>query len=94
MMDADARLKALFAEDLPPAMDARFRLAVLERLEKRRAAIRLSLVIGVGAAATAVTAVVSPQLDQLVAPGVMLVAGAVLAAAASLWGVMQIRRPI
>ena len=94
MTDADASLKALLAENLLPAMDARFRLAVLERLEKRRAAIRLSLVIGVGASATAVTAVLSPQLDQLLAPGVMLVAGAVLGGAASLWGVMQIRRPI
>ena len=36
MTDADARLKALFAADVPPAMDARFRLAAMERIERRR----------------------------------------------------------
>ena len=38
MTDADAKLKALFALDAPPAMDAHFRLAVFERMEKRAAA--------------------------------------------------------
>ena len=94
MTDADARLKVFLTQDLPPAMDARFRLAVLERAERRQAAQKLALVIGAGAAATAITAVLAPQLSQALSPGVLLIAGAMLGAAASVWGVLQIRRPI
>ena len=94
MTDADARLKALLGEDVPPAMDARFRVAVFERMEKRQAARKLVLVIGAGAAATVLTGILAPQLSHVLAPGALLVAGSVLAGAASLWGVLQIRRPI
>ena len=94
MTDADARLKALLAEDAPAAADPRFRLAVLERIEKRQATQKLALVIGLGLPATALTAVLSPQLSQLAAPGAMLLVGSALGGAASLWALMQIRRPI
>ncbi len=94
MTDADARLKALLGEDLPPAMDAHFRLSVLERMEKRQAAQKLAVVIGAGAGATVLTAILAPQLSQALAPGMMLVAGALLAGVGSLWAVLQIRRPI
>ncbi len=94
MTDADVKLKALFAAEVPPAMDAHFRLAVFERMEKRQAALKLAVVVGVGVLATAGTAVLSPQLNQLLPPGMMLVAGGALATAASVWGVLQIRRPI
>jgi len=36
MNPADDRLKALFAEDLPPARDPAFSVAVIERLARRR----------------------------------------------------------
>ena len=94
MTDADVKLKAMFAADVPPAMDAYFRLAVFERMEKRQAALKLALVIGVGAAATMGTALLAPQLSQLLPPNVMLVAGGLFAAAAGVWGVLQMRRPI
>jgi len=94
MTDADAKLKALFALDAPPAMDAHFRLAVFERMEKRAAALKLALVIGVGVLTTVATAMLSPALTRLLAPGMMLVAGTVFAGAASVWGVVQMRRPI
>ena len=94
MTDVDARLKAMFAADAPPALDARFRLAVYERMEKRQAASRLALVVGIGAVATIGTALLAPQLNQLLPPNVMLVACGLLGAAASVWGVLQMRRPI
>ena len=94
MTDADARLKAFLTQEGPPAMDPRFRLAVLERTEKRQAVQKLALVVGAGAAATALTAVLAPQLSQALSPSVLLITGAMLGGAASVWGVLQIRRPI
>ena len=94
MTDADARLKVFLTQDLPPATDAHFRLAVLERAERRQAMQKLSLVIGAGAVATALTAVLAPQLSQALSPSVLLITGAMLGGAASVWGVLQIRRPI
>ncbi len=52
MTDADARLKAMFAADVPPAMDARFRLDALERIERRRMRGRLALLALAGGAVT------------------------------------------
>ena len=94
MTDADARLKAMFAEAPPPAMDPRFRLDVLERIERRQAAGKLAVVLVLGAAVTAAVAAISPQLDQLVSPTFLLVAGLVVSGLATGWGVMQMRRPI
>ncbi len=94
MTDADARLKAFLAEDAPGATDPRFRLAVLERIEKRQAARKLALVIGLGVPATVLAAILSPQLSHLAPPGAMLLVGAALGGAASLWALMQMRRPI
>ncbi len=94
MTDADARLKALLGEEVPAARDAYFRLSVLERIEKRQAARKLAVVIGAGAGATALTAILAPQLSQALAPGMMLVASALLAGVGSIWAVLQIRRPI
>jgi hypothetical protein len=94
MTDADARLKALLAEAPPPAMDARFRLEVLERIERRRAGGRLAVVLGAGVIATAAVAAISPQLDQIVSPTLLMVAGSMMATGATVWGVMQMRQPI
>ena len=94
MTDADSRLKTLLAEQAPAATDPHFRLSVLERIEKRQAARKLALVLGLGAVATALTAVIAPQLSRVVAPGAMLLVGSALGGAASLWALMQIRRPI
>ena len=94
MTDADVKLKALLQADRPPPMDAHFRLAVFERMEKRQAARKLLVVVGVGALATLGTAIFAPQLSQLLPPNLMLMAGAALAGVAGVWGVLQMRRPI
>ena len=94
MTDVDARLKALLAEASPPAMDPGFRLAVFERVERRRAGLRLALVLGVGAVATAGAVVFGPQLNAALGPSVMVSAGVMIALATTAWGVLQIRRPI
>jgi precorrin-3B methylase len=94
MTQADADLKALFAETLPPAMDARFRLAVLERMERRRAAVQLAVVIIAGLAATAGAAMLGPQLSEDFSHTALIVISLLIAAAATGWGVVQMRRPI
>jgi hypothetical protein len=94
MTDADARLKALLVEAPPPAMDARFRLEVLERIERRQAAGKLAILLVVGIAATAAMAAISPQLDQMLSPTLLTAAGLMVATGATVWGVMQMRQPI
>jgi len=94
MTDVDARLKTLLAQAAPPAMDPRFRLAVFERVERRRAGVRLALVIAAGALATAGAVAFGPQLTRALGPGVMVSAGVMIAVGTTAWGVLQIRRPI
>ena len=94
MTDADARLKALFQQDAPPQMDAHFRLAALERIERRRAGVRLAVVAAAGAAATAAAAMLGPQLTQSLGGWPIIAASVAIAVAATGWGVMQMRRPI
>ncbi len=47
MSEIDEKLAALFAEDLPPARDASFRIAVLAGIERRRVAVQLALLTAV-----------------------------------------------
>jgi hypothetical protein len=94
MTDADARLKALFQEDAPAALDARFRLAALERIQRRRTWVRLALVGAAGAVATAAVAVLGPQLTQALGGLPVIAASVAIAVAATGWGVMQMSRPI
>jgi hypothetical protein len=49
MTTADDRLKALFAEDEPPARDPAFSAAVMERMARRRWLQDLGLLAGVSA---------------------------------------------
>jgi len=42
----DARLKALFAEDLPPARDAVFQATLMERVARRRFYLDVALISG------------------------------------------------
>ncbi len=94
MTDVDARLRALLREDAPPARDSHFRLAVLERMERRHAVRKLAAVGGLGLAATALTIVLAPELSRMLAPNVLLLAGGFLGLAAGAWGVLQIQRPV
>jgi hypothetical protein len=54
MTQADDRLKALFAEDEPPARDAAFSMAVMERLMRRRFFEDVAILSGVSAVGGAV----------------------------------------
>ncbi len=92
--DNDARLKAMFRADAPPAMDARFRLETLERVERRSARGKLALVFAAGMAATAGVAMLGPQLTLDFHGEPMIAVGLVIAGVATCWGVMQMRRPI
>ena len=94
MTDADARLKAMFAADVPPAMDARFRLDALERIERRRLFGRLALVALAGGAATAGTVLLGPQLTMDIGREALIVTSVLISLVATTWGVMQMRRPI
>jgi hypothetical protein len=49
MTDADDRLRALFAQDEPPARDPAFSAAVLEGIVRRRFMIDLAMLSGVSA---------------------------------------------
>lgn len=53
MTHADDRLKALFAQDLPPARDPAFQAAVMERVARRQLAGDLALLGGVAVAGAA-----------------------------------------
>jgi|GEM_PF-7106308 len=67
MSEADARLTALLRQDDPPARDPGFRLAVLERLARRRLQRRMAAVVGVGVAAIAVLVLARPDLGPALA---------------------------
>ena len=94
MTDADARLKAMFAADVPPAMDARFRLDALERIERRPLRGRLALLALAGGALTAAAVMLGPQLTVDIGNQVLIVASVLIALVATGWGVMQMQRPI
>ena len=49
MTDADDRLRALFAQDEPPARDPAFSSAVMEAIVRRRFMIDLAMLSGVSA---------------------------------------------
>jgi hypothetical protein len=90
MTDPERRLSELWDEDEPPASDAAFVIAVMERVEQRRLALAaggLVLATAVtGAAAWALAPVLQGLAQPLVQAGPELgvVAGAALVAAA-LW---------
>jgi hypothetical protein len=66
MTDADDRLRALFAEDEPPARDPAFSAAVIEAIVRRRFLVDLGMLTGLsgvgGAALWALWPVVQPLL--------------------------------
>ena len=69
MTQADDRLKALFAEDEPPARDAAFSMAVMERLMRRRFVEDVAILSGVslvgGAVLWPLWPVLQPTLVQV-----------------------------
>ena len=62
MNETDARLSSAWTADLPPARDAYFRLAVMARLERRQFALRMALVLVLGAVATGFAAIAAPAI--------------------------------
>lgn len=65
MTDADARLKALFAEDEPPARDPVFSAAVMAEVARRRFIADMALLGAVAAAGGFLLWAIWPQLSQL-----------------------------
>jgi hypothetical protein len=63
MMDADDRLKALFAEDEPPARDPAFSAAVMAEIARRRFLGDLSLLAAATAAGGFLLWAVWPSLE-------------------------------
>ena len=88
MDKADQRLKALFAADEPPARDAAFSAAVIERLLRRRFQQDVALLIGATLAGGGVLWAAWPALQpalvavsQGLAPAIAILALAACAAA-------------
>ncbi len=95
MNEAEARLSAAWTADLPPARDAYFRLAVMARLERRQFALRMTLVLVLGAAATLLVAIAAPRLAAALSAtpnGVLVLVGAMVLAATG-WGLFRAFRP-
>jgi hypothetical protein len=87
MTQADDRLKALFAQDEPPARDAAFSMTVMERLMRRRFQEDVAILCGVSVAGGAVLwplwPVLQPTLVTL-SQGFAPAVGAVALAAGAL----------
>jgi hypothetical protein len=95
MTDADAKLKALLrAAEPEPAMDPRFRLAVIERIERRQARVKLALVFAAGSAGVAALALLGPQLTQGLGQTALVAASLGIAGAAMVWSARLLHRPI
>lgn len=67
MTDADHRLKALFAEDEPPARDPVFSTAVMAEVIRRRFVVDMALLASVATAGGFLLWAVWPLLEPLVA---------------------------
>lgn len=86
MTDADDRLRALFAEDAPPARDPAFSTAVMEEIARRRFIGDLALLATVTTAGAFVLWALWPVLSPLGADlsrGLMPVAACLTLAAAA-----------
>ena len=94
MTDADAQLKTRMRAEAPPSRDAWFRIAVMERMARRRLQRRLAMICAAGLAFALLLAPLAPVLSHLAADGVLLVAGALMAIAVTVWAIGQMRRPI
>ncbi len=97
MSPEDQRLAALLRETDPPARDPAFRLAVLERQARQDMRARLTMVFGLGVAATGLLVAAGPMLSSMVAvlmPSGVTAAAAVLAVLATFVGVIEMRRPV
>ncbi len=95
MNETDARLSSAWTADLPPARDAYFRLAVMARLERRQFALRMALVLVLGAVATGFAAIAAPQLAANLSAtpyGALMVVVAMVVAATG-WGLVRAFRP-
>lgn len=94
MTDADARLKAAMGAQVPPARDPWFRIALMERMARRRLQRRLAVVGAAGVAGAILLAPFAPDLSRLAVNGALPAACILMALAATVWGIAQMRRPI
>lgn len=91
MTDAEARLDALWHEGLPPARDVMFRLAVLQRIERRRTMNNVAAVVALGLALSVLAWAFAPRVVVTVEAGAWIAA---LSTAVLLgWTMMTIRQP-
>lgn len=84
MTEADARLRALFAQDEPPARDPAFSTAVMEKVARRRFAVDIARLAGATALGGLVLWAVWPALAPILAglgPDLMPVAACLTLAA-------------
>ena len=61
----DADLKALLMAGAPPASDPRFVFRVMTRIEQRRFRRELTMILGLGASAMALLALLAPSLQTM-----------------------------
>ena len=86
MTDADDRLKALFAQDEPPARDPAFSAAVMAEVIRRRFIVDMALLASAATAGGFLLWAVWPSLQPLVAalaPGLAPVGACLTLAAAA-----------
>lgn len=99
MTDIETRLDSVWREDLPPARDPLFRLAVQARLERRRFRIRMAAVGVFGLLGSILLWFVTAQAVSLVgdldvAPGTIITLSLLLAASAGGMGLFQASRAL
>ena len=92
MTDMDDRLALLLREDLPPARDPSFRLAVFDRIERRRLQAQVALLVSVSLLTGLVLWTFAPVVTAWFASWAQVIA--VLSTAAALvWACIAIVRP-
>lgn len=99
MTDFESRLDSVWREDLPPARDALFRLAVQARMERRRFRIRMAAVGAFGLIGSVLLWFLTAQAVALVgnldmAPGTVITLSLLLAASAGGMGLFQAARAL
>lgn len=94
MNDLEDRLAAAFAGDAPPAADVLFRIAVLERYERRAFRLRMTLVVLAGLTASVLLWLAAPSVAREagalhLSANAMTLVGLALAVIPAAWGVQR-----
>lgn len=91
-MTPEAKLNALFAADAPPARDLAFRLAVAERIARRRAVMQTVMAAPLAVAAGATLWGLQPVAAAMAEPLAQAAGVAAFAGATALTGLWVARR--